>query len=665
MGQKINPISLRLEQTNKQFDSCWFNQYNYTNLINKDIKIKSYINFVLNQIKYSSARFFIQNLPNKIKVHVFFLNPKTLRKSVSRVFKLKDSFKKKRKTKQIKRLNEISFLQKKNEQLLGKNIFLKKYKNNTNTKANLLNYFFLNCSCIYFNKKSFNYPLEKSKNILGETKFSTRCPTGHGKDKINTKIWNVNNENNKSIYTQLFLRYLLLKKFSLKFNQKLETRFFLFFNFINFTLLNNKNKFFLVSNFLDLKVYDYKQYLKNDIRNNKIKFSNLLGASKTNELSKKKKYLQKKKSFGSDAEKTLFEKNKNLTNNAVDSLSALFFLKNLNYFFLSLINKQSLKKIHSYFNKSLKNFDSLQKPFSSCLNISLTNHETKIKLNKHQKIQNANSYKSLMPKSIDNDLIKLVSHDFQILNSFKKKINTLSNLKTAFKNNLALINVTNNTNKKANQLNFILANKSLVASAFAPWSSQIKLGGKTNSIILNKTKVSNTNVLINQIDQRNSFLEGAVVHISEADKDTLKTNNKKFLFLQNSFFKKHLESQITNTFSSDTVLLFFKFSNEKQSAIFLAEEIIYYLEKKVPFFKIKNQLLKEVSKSKNPFLKGLRVTCSGRVGGRSKKAQRAKIQIIKYGQTSLHVFSSKIDFASKYAYTVFGLLGVKVWICYN
>ena len=98
MGQKINPISLRLEQTNRQFDSCWFNDYNYTNLINKDIKIKSYINLVLNQIKYSSARFFIQNLPNKTKVHVFFLNPKTLRKGVSRVFQLKDSFKK-RKTK--------------------------------------------------------------------------------------------------------------------------------------------------------------------------------------------------------------------------------------------------------------------------------------------------------------------------------------------------------------------------------------------------------------------------------------------------------------------------------------------------------------------------------------------------------------------------------------
>ena len=682
MGQKINPISLRLEQTNRQFDCCWFNDYNYTNLINKDIKVKSYINGILNQIKYSSARFFIQNLPNKTKVHVFFLNPKTLRKSVSRVFQLKDSFKK-RKTKQSKKLNQISLLQKKNEnfqtwsasqagrktqnyneQLLKKNIFLKNYKNNTNNKAKLLNYFLLNCSSIYFKKKLFNnlYTSEKSlqaesislRNLeLKKTKFTATMKADkkiisldktNSNSKINTKIWNFNTENNKSIYIQLFLRYLLLKKFSLKFNQKLETRNFLFFNFINFALLNNKNKFFLVSNFLNLKIHDYKQYLKNDIRDNKIKFSNLLAASKTNELCEKKKHLYTKKSFSSEADPLVGpNSNKNITNNTIVSLNSS--LNNLNYFFLSLINKQSLKKIHSYFNKSLKNFYTLQKPFFSHLTVSPINQQTsltdqrsrqsfiaseaektefafnhkkadktktnlnKIKLTKQQKIQNLNSY--TLRKSINNDLIKLVTHDFQIL---KKKINALTTLEIAVKNNLAPINITNQNDKNVYKLNSILANN-------------LKSSTTKNEVI--------------------------------------KTRKKNFLFLQNPFFKKHLESQITNTVFSDTAILFFKFSNEKQSAIFLAEEIIYYLEKKVPFFKIKNKLLKEISKFKNPFLKGLKVTCSGRVGGRSKKAQRAKVQVIKYGQTSLHVFSSKIDFASKHAYTVFGLLGVKVWICYN
>ena len=91
MGQKVNPISLRLEQTNRHFDSCWFNDYNYTDVVNRDLKIQSYINLILKQIKYSSARFFIQNLPNKIKINVFFLNPKNLRKSTSRAFQLKES----------------------------------------------------------------------------------------------------------------------------------------------------------------------------------------------------------------------------------------------------------------------------------------------------------------------------------------------------------------------------------------------------------------------------------------------------------------------------------------------------------------------------------------------------------------------------------------------
>ncbi len=29
MGQKSNPIALRLEKTNRSFDSCWYGDYNY------------------------------------------------------------------------------------------------------------------------------------------------------------------------------------------------------------------------------------------------------------------------------------------------------------------------------------------------------------------------------------------------------------------------------------------------------------------------------------------------------------------------------------------------------------------------------------------------------------------------------------------------------------
>ncbi len=85
----------------------------------------------------------------------------------------------------------------------------------------------------------------------------------------------------------------------------------------------------------------------------------------------------------------------------------------------------------------------------------------------------------------------------------------------------------------------------------------------------------------------------------------------------------------------------------------------------MPFFKIKNYILKKLAEQKSNHIKGIRVMCSGRVGGKSKKAQRSKIQNFKYGETSLHVFSSKIDFKSKNAFTSFGTLGIKVWICYR
>ena len=56
MGQKVNPISLRLEKTNRHFDSCWYDDYNYTELLLQDLKIKNYFKTVLNQINYPEGR---------------------------------------------------------------------------------------------------------------------------------------------------------------------------------------------------------------------------------------------------------------------------------------------------------------------------------------------------------------------------------------------------------------------------------------------------------------------------------------------------------------------------------------------------------------------------------------------------------------------------------
>lgn len=144
-----------------------------------------------------------------------------------------------------------------------------------------------------------------------------------------------------------------------------------------------------------------------------------------------------------------------------------------------------------------------------------------------------------------------------------------------------------------------------------------------------------------------------------------KSNNNLdlYFFFKIFTFKKHFENILSKQLDKHVNLYLIKTRDHFRSASFLAEEIVYYLKKRIPFYRIKNRIIKEVKLL--PAIKGIRITCSGRVGGRSKKAQRSKKQNIQYGQTSLHVFSSRIDFSSKKVLNKFGLIGVKVWISYN
>lgn len=129
-----------------------------------------------------------------------------------------------------------------------------------------------------------------------------------------------------------------------------------------------------------------------------------------------------------------------------------------------------------------------------------------------------------------------------------------------------------------------------------------------------------------------------------------------------SKYRNYLESSLSSLYDVELDLIPFRVKNDWQHANYLADEIVYFLERRIPFRRLKNKILKQLSKIST--IRGVRITCSGRVGGKSKKAQRAKTECIKYGQTSLQVFSSKIDFSMKTAFTSFGSVGVKVWICY-
>jgi len=56
---------------------------------------------------------------------------------------------------------------------------------------------------------------------------------------------------------------------------------------------------------------------------------------------------------------------------------------------------------------------------------------------------------------------------------------------------------------------------------------------------------------------------------------------------------------------------------------------------------------------------GIKVKCSGRLGG----AEMARTEEYKEGRIPLHTFRSDIDYALVESHTIYGTIGVKVWIC--
>lgn len=140
-------------------------------------------------------------------------------------------------------------------------------------------------------------------------------------------------------------------------------------------------------------------------------------------------------------------------------------------------------------------------------------------------------------------------------------------------------------------------------------------------------------------------------------------------FLQNNLTRKWLypkdlllqqvESSINKNVNCSTQVFLMKSPNSLSSANFFVKEIATQLEKKISINQIWNQSVKKVIQT--PSIQGIRLSVSGRING----VEMARTEIRKYGQTSLHSLSNKMDYASCYAYTPFGILGVKIWICYR
>ena len=87
----------------------------------------------------------------------------------------------------------------------------------------------------------------------------------------------------------------------------------------------------------------------------------------------------------------------------------------------------------------------------------------------------------------------------------------------------------------------------------------------------------------------------------------------------------------------------------------VAENIATQLEKRISF---RRAMKKAVQSSMRLGAKGVKVVCSGRLGG----AEIARTEKYHLGSVPLHTLRSDIDYATAEAETTYGICGIKVWI---
>jgi small subunit ribosomal protein S3 len=95
--------------------------------------------------------------------------------------------------------------------------------------------------------------------------------------------------------------------------------------------------------------------------------------------------------------------------------------------------------------------------------------------------------------------------------------------------------------------------------------------------------------------------------------------------------------------------------NVDHSAPILAEAIARQLEKRVAFRRAMKQV---VTRAMRSTIGGIKVQCAGRLGG----AEIARTEWYREGRVPLQTFRADIDYAFTEASTIYGKIGIKVWV---
>lgn len=112
----------------------------------------------------------------------------------------------------------------------------------------------------------------------------------------------------------------------------------------------------------------------------------------------------------------------------------------------------------------------------------------------------------------------------------------------------------------------------------------------------------------------------------------------------------------TKTAKTDISLNIEELKRSEVSAVYIAQQIAWDMEKRMPFRRTIKKYLEQVMQNKE--VQGAKV----RVGGRLDGAEIARDESLSRGKLPLQTIRADIDYGEATAFTTFGTIGVKFWI---
>jgi small subunit ribosomal protein S3 len=101
-----------------------------------------------------------------------------------------------------------------------------------------------------------------------------------------------------------------------------------------------------------------------------------------------------------------------------------------------------------------------------------------------------------------------------------------------------------------------------------------------------------------------------------------------------------------------------KITSKNLTSVYFSNLLVKQLENRITF---KRAMRSAFKKSEEINLKGIKIQISGRLNG----SDIARSEWIKKGKLPLHTLKASIDYSEKQARTIYGILGVKVWLFKN